>query len=149
MMQAAIARPRIYRAEARRTPARPVRRLRRRPLAVAVAFAILIVAPAVLLVSLRTHAASTGYEILALRQEIDTLQTDSGRLLATATTLRSLDRVERIATTQLGMAPPRQQQVAALTIPRPPAAARSVPQASLWQLVSGWLGAGEAEARTR
>lgn len=148
-MQAVIARPRIYPTEVRRTPARSVRRPRRRPLAIAGAFAILIVVPAILLVSLRTQAASTGYKILALRQEIDALQSDNARLLVTATALRSLDRVERIATTQLGMTPPRQQQVAALTIAQPPAAARTVPKASLWQQVTGWLGAGEAEARTR
>lgn len=148
-MLAVAVRPKVYSAEVRRVAPRPARRSRRRSFSAAVAVALLIVTPAIVLVSLRTHAASTGYEILSLRQEIDALQSDNARLLATATALRSLDRVERIATTQLGMAPPRQKQVAALTIPRLPAASRSVPKSSLWQLVSGWLGAGEAEARTR
>lgn len=145
-MLAAAVRPRMYSPEARRVASRPMRRSRRRPLSMAAAFVMLIVAPAILLVFLRTHSASTGYDILALRQEIELLQSDNARLLATATSLRSLDRVERIATTALGMAPPRQQQVASLTIAPP--AAQAVPRVSLWHRVGGWL-AGQAEARTR
>lgn len=141
-MQAALPRLRSFPVV---HPERVVHRrvVRRRSLVRAVAVTALIMLPAVLLVSQRTHAAKTGYAILTLRQEIEALQADNARLLATVTALKSPDRIERIATSELGMVTPRQQQLATLTITS--VAAQEAPRQSLWDRFGSWL-RSEAEA---
>ncbi len=123
------------------------RRPRRNVIARALAVAALVVLPAVFYVSQRAQAARTGYLILQLRHEIDTLQGENARLLATATALKSLDRIERIATKELGMRPPGPGQVAAVTVPAIATTVRPVEARSLWDRLGAWFGRREAEAR--
>src|SRR5207249_1563986 len=75
-----------------REPAR--RRTRRRPLPTIVAVAVIAVLPALTLVSPRTAAARTGYVILGLRQQVEELEAEHARLVATASALRAPDRTE-------------------------------------------------------
>lgn len=125
----------------------PRRRARRSVAARALAIAAIVIIPAVFYVSQRAHAARTGYAILQLRHDVATLQRDNARLLATAAKLRSLDRVERIATKELGLRPRGAGQVTSIALA--PALASSVTPApsSIWARVGAWLGLSEAEAR--
>ncbi len=128
----------------------PRRRPRRSAAVQAVLMATLLVVPAVCYVAQQAHVARTGYEILHLRHDVSTLQGENARLLAAAMTLRSLQRVERIATTDLGMRHPGVGQQTVLAIAPPPAVA-AAPAASatrpFWARASAWLGWSEAEAR--
>jgi len=137
---------------ARRLRERPLprRRVRRSPMAAAMVVAALAIAPALGYVWQQTEAAKTGYTILRLQRELTALQREHARLHATVSTLRSPQRIERIATSELGMVPPRQRQLAAITIPPAIAAAPQPPAARSWQeRVAGWLGWGEAQAHER
>ncbi len=125
--------------------ATPARRRRRSMASVVVAVAV-VVLPAVVLVAQRTHAARTGYAILALQGEVQTLQAENARLLAEVAALRAPDRIERIATTQLGMVPPRPQQVASLPVAPPARAVARGPEPSVLDRVVGWLVRTEAAA---
>jgi len=130
--------------------ARPVShaagRLRTSPTMRAVAFALLVVLPAAFYVYERAQVARTGYRILQLQHEVNALQTQRDRLIAAAVALKTPERIERIATTDLGMVPPRQQQMAALTV-APAAAAGQVDlgRRTAWDQLRSWLG-GRAEA---
>ncbi len=125
----------------------PVRhRARRRPLSSIVGIAIIAVLPAVMLVSQRTEAARTGYAILELRRQIGALQAENARLVAQATTLRAPDRIERLATADLGMVTPRPQQVAALPIMPPAVAVADVPAPTLMDRLAAWFVRSEAAA---
>jgi len=123
----------------------PRRRLRRHPMAAALVVAALAILPALLFVYQRTEAAKTGYSILRLQRELATLESEHARLQATVSTLRSPQRIERIATSELGMVPPRQRQLAAITT-APAVAQQSSPARSLAQRLGAWLGLGEAQA---
>lgn len=113
----------------------------------ALALATILVAPAIFYVSQRAQAARLGYAILQLRQEVAILQRDDARLLATATQLRSLDRVERIATKELGMRPRGAGQVTSIAVKPAVIAASPTPAPpTVWARVSAWLGLSEAEA---
>ena len=131
------------RPSAEREPAR--RRTRRRPLPTIVAVAVIAVLPAVTLVSQRTAAARTGYVILGLRQQVEELEAEHARLVATASALRAPDRIERIARADLGMLTPRPQQVAALPITTP-ARAIAGPSPSAWDRLAAWFIRSEAAA---
>ncbi len=123
----------------------PRRRSRRHPMAAAMVVAALAILPALLFVQQRTEAAKTGYSILHLQRELAQLEGEHARLQATVSTLKSPQRIERIATTELGMVPPRQRQLAAITTA--PAVAETPPPApSLAQRIGAWLGFGEAQA---
>lgn len=124
----------------------PRRRVRRSPMAAAMVVAALAILPALLYVFQRTEAAKTGYTILHLQREFALLQSEHARLHATVSSLRSPQRIERIATSELGMVPPRQHQLAAITMA--PAVAAALPPAapSLLQRIGAWLGLGEAQA---
>jgi len=126
-----------------REPAR--RRTRRRPLPTIVAVAVIAVLPAVTLVSQRTAAARTGYVILGLRQQVEELEAEHARLVATASALRAPDRIERIARADLGMLTPRPQQVAALPITTPTRAIAG-PSPSAWDRLAAWFIRSEAAA---
>ncbi len=132
------------RPQAEREPAR--RRSRRRPLLSIVAVAVIAVLPAVTLVSQRTEAARTGYVILGLRQQVEVLAAENARLLATTSALRTPDRIERIATRDLGMVTPRPQQVAALPVAGPTPAAADVPSPTVWDRLAAWFVRSEAAA---
>lgn len=123
------------------------RRARRSPAVRALAVAAIVVLPAIVYVWGETQAARSGYAILSLRQEVGALQTDNARLLATVTALKSPDRIDRIATGELGMVPPKHQQLAALTLPPAVLATHDVPGPSVWNALARWLGISEAEAR--
>ncbi len=149
-MLALAPRPRTYpvllpdRPGPDREPVR--RRARRRSLSSVVTVAIIAVLPAVTLVSQRTEAARTGYAILALRQQIGALQAENARLVAAATALRAPDRIERIASTDLGMVTPRPQQVATLRVIPPTVAAVAVPPPTFVDRLAAWFVRSEAAA---
>jgi cell division protein FtsL len=121
-------------------------RRRRRSMASVVGVVALVVVPAVTLVAQRTHAARTGYAILTLQGEVEALQAENARLLAAAAALRAPERIERVATTQLGMVPPRPQQVASLPVAAPPRAVAPPPAPSVLDRVAAWLVRPEASA---
>jgi len=131
---------------ARQTPHGAGRRLRTSPTVRAVAVALLVVLPAAFYVYERAQVARTGYLILQLQHEVHALQTQRDRLLATAVALKTPERIEHIATAELGMVPPRQQQMAALTVAPAVAGPIVVGRRSAWDQLRSWL-AGEAEAR--
>jgi cell division protein FtsL len=113
-------------------------------MAVALVVAALAILPALLYVYQRTEAAATGYTILQLQRELAGLESEHARLQTTVSTLRSPQRIERIATSELGMVPPRQRQLAAITTA--PAVALAPAPPSLAQRIGAWLGLGEAQA---
>ncbi len=127
-----------------------LRRLRWNPVAGAMVMAVLLTLPALFYVSQRATRAETGYSILRLQRELTALRAENARLHSLASALKSPQRIEGYATTELGMAPPRLQQLAAVTIG--PAIARVEPPAErrgFLRLLGDWLGRSEAEARER
>jgi len=136
-----------------RVPARPSglrRRLRWNPVAGAMVTAVLLTLPALLFVSQRATRAETGYAILRLQHDLSGLRAENARLHSLASAMKSPQRIERYATTELGMAPPRLQQLAAVTVG--PAIARLEPPVEhrgVLRLLGDWLWRGEAEARER
>jgi cell division protein FtsL len=111
---------------------------------------VIITIPALLYVAQRANRAEAGYTILRLQREVKDLRTEQSRLLMQAAALKSPRRIEHIATTRLGMVPPRQRQLAALPIG--PAVARLAPsdsRGSVMRALTSWLGRSEAEARER
>ena len=138
-------------------PERPGRRqpsIRHRPrlnpMVGATVMAVLLTLPAVLYVSQRAHRAEAGYTILRLQKELEGLRAEHERLSRQEVALKSLQRIERIATTKLKMAPPRLRQLTAITVG--PAMAKAVePPArrGVLRQLSSWFGRSEAEARER
>lgn len=133
-------------ARERRLRAPSRRRVRFSPLTRMLAAAVLVIVPAIVYVHQSTTAARTGYTILALHQQIDVLQAENARLIAAVTALRAPDRVEGIATKDLGMVKPRQQQMAALTLAAPAVAAPPASPSTLWQRLGALLLRREAAA---
>jgi cell division protein FtsL len=121
------------------------------PASALVAVAIVIITvPSLLYVAQLAHRAEAGYTILRLQREVRDLRAEQARLLMRVAALKSPGRIEHIATTQLGMVPPRQRQLAA--IPMGPAMARIEPSESrnsVMRTLTSWLGRSEAEARER
>lgn len=128
-------------------PATPRRRFRRNSLAVVMVMAALAILPALLYVFERTEAAATGYSILQLQRELARLQSEHARLHTTVSTLKSPQRIERIATTELGMVSPRQRQLAAITLTTAVTQTLEGPPITVTQRIGRWLGLGEAAAR--
>jgi cell division protein FtsL len=127
-----------------------LRRLRWNPIAGAMVIAVLFTLPALFFVSQRATRAETGYSILRLQHDLAELRAENARLHSRASALKSPQRIERYATTELGMAPPRLQQLAAVTIG--PAIAQVEPPAErrgIVRLLGDWFGRSEAEARER
>jgi hypothetical protein len=110
--------------------------------------AVLLTLPALFVVSQRAHRAETGYSILRLQRDLAYLRAENARLLSRATALKSPQRIERYATTELGMVPPRLPQLAAVTV-GPAVAATDAPtrRRGTLRLLSDWFGRSEAEAR--
>ncbi|HEX9533077.1 MAG TPA: cell division protein FtsL [bacterium] len=125
------------------------RRARRRPVRVAMATVVALALPAVVLVALRTEAARAGYTILSLRHQVETLRVENAQLQASASTLRAPDRIERIATVQLGMITPRSQQVASLPVAAYAGAVAVVPPPTVWDRMAAWFVRSEASAGER
>jgi cell division protein FtsL len=116
----------------------------------ATVMAVLLTLPLLLYVSQRAQRAEAGYAILQLQAELTPLRAEHARLLVRVSALKSPQRIEHYATTELGMAPPRQRQLATITV-GPTIAQVEVPaqpRGILSQLAS-WFGRGEAEARER
>ncbi len=124
----------------------PRRRFRRQPLAAAMVVAALVIMPALLYVAQRTEAARTGYSILRLQRELARLESENARLAAAVSVLRAPQRIEHIATTELGMVPPRQRQLAAITMAPAATVQTPAPGPSLAQRVRAWLGLAQAQA---
>lgn len=135
------------------TRAQSARRGRRRPrlnplMRVLVA-ALLVVTPAVAYVSQSTAAARTGYAILTLQRDIERLQAENARLVATVTALRSPDRIARVAFGRLGMVKPQPQHLVTLTLPAI-AVAEPAPTPTLGQRLGALLlGRAAAASETR
>jgi cell division protein FtsL len=116
----------------------------------AMVMAVLLTLPAVLYVSVRAYRAEAGYTILRLQNRVTRLRAENARLALRVAALRSPQRIEHYATTELGMAPPRQRQLATITIG--PAIAQVVKpsgQRRFWYQLASWFGRSEAEARER
>jgi cell division protein FtsL len=93
------------------------RRRRQYPMIAALAIAALAILPLVAYVATVSNAAHIGYHILQDTQDIAALQTDHERLQAIASSLRAPARIERLATTRLGLRPPSANQIATLPLP--------------------------------
>ena len=131
---------------------RPARRRVRIPASALAAAAILVITvPSLLYVAQLAHRAEAGYTILRLQREVKDLRAEQARLVMHVAALKSPRRIEHIATTQLGMVPPRQRQLAALPL-GPVVVARMEPsesRGSVIRTLKSWLGRSEAEARER
>lgn len=126
------------------------RRPRVHPMVGATVVAVLLTLPAALYVSVRAYRAEAGYTILRLQADLAHLRAEHARLTAQAAALKAPQRIERYATTELGMAPPRQRQLAAITVePTITRAGEPAQARSIWRALTAWLGGHEAEARER
>ncbi|MDR7420132.1 MAG: cell division protein FtsL [Armatimonadota bacterium] len=126
------------------------RRPRVHPMVGATVMAVLLTLPAILYVSVRAYRAEAGYTILRLQSELARLRAEHARLASQVAALKSPQRIEHYATTELGMAPPRQHQLATITVG--PAIAQVVApprDRSVWRTLASWFGKSEAEARER
>ncbi len=131
---------------------RPVvrRRPRMNPMAGATVMAVLLTLLAAHYVSVRAKGAEAGYAIRSLQSDVARERSENARLSLRVAALRSPQRIEHYATTELEMAPPRQRQLATITVGpaiaqvEAPAASRSV-----WRTLASWFGGSEAEARER
>jgi cell division protein FtsL len=108
--------------------------------------AALAVLPFIAYVAAVSNAARIGYQILTETQDIAALQNDHERLQAVASHLRAPDRIERLATTRLGLRAPGPGQTAALVLSAP--AARRAPSGGpgLWQRLAEYVHRSEAQA---
>jgi len=130
-------------------PSAPSRRRRRSPIAGVMVVAVFITLPALFYVAQRAHRAETGYTILRLQRDVVQLRADNARLLSLASALKSPQRIERYATHELGMTPPRLPQLAAITV-RPAVARVEEPERrGVLSVIGVWLGRNEAEASER
>lgn len=120
------------------------RRRRRSPIIAALTIAALTVLPLLAYIAVVSNAARIGYHILQLNHDIAVLETDHERLQAIASSLRSPDRLERVAETRLGLQVPGAGQVAAIVLPQ--AAARPQAHRDLWQRLADSLFQSEAQA---
>jgi len=123
-----------------------VRRRRHSPLRRALVVALLVVVPAIAYVGQSAVAARTGYAILALRQDVERLQAENARLVAAVTSLKSPDRIERIARGELGLGHPAPGQLSALTLPGPAMVSPVVLPPTIWQRLGALLLGREAAA---
>jgi cell division protein FtsL len=138
-------------------PARPApagsavrRRPRLSPMVGATVIAVLLTLPAVSYVSVGASRTEAGYAILHLQRRLAQSRAENARLTLQVAALRSPQRIERYATTELGMAPPRHHQLAAITVgPTTAQAPVPVEQRTFWRQLASWLGRSEAEARER
>ena len=122
------------------------RRRRRYPTLAALTIAALAVLPFLAYVAEVSDAAHIGYQILHLTHDVTALETEHERLQAIASSLRAPDRIERVATTRLGLHAPGAGQIAAVVLP--PAEVHRGPriQAGLWQRLDAYFHRSEAAA---
>lgn len=146
------------------TSPRPRRRTARFGWVVYVLFAVAwlsVVSTAVFLVSRHAQIAQMAYQVGDLQKEIRQVEEENVRLRAQASELRSLSRIEEIATTKLGMIKPGEIQVAMVEMPvvaesddEQKVTEIAMPDRSLWghfrEFVTGLgFGSGRAEATGR
>jgi len=111
----------------------------------ALTIASLAILPLVAYVAAVSNAAHIGYHILQETQDVAVLQTDHERLQAIASSLRAPDRIERLATTRLGLRPPGAGQIASLSV-SPLGAADDAHVSGLWQRLGAYFHRNEAAA---
>jgi len=87
----------------------PVRRRRNAAVAVFVTFMLFVLL--FTYSSLNLKNIDFGYKMQALKQQVEVLQIEIDKLRAERAFLVSLDRVDRLARSRLGLAPPSQDQV--------------------------------------
>jgi len=112
----------------------------------ALTIAALAILPLVAYVAAVSNAAHIGYHILQDSQDIAALQTDHERLQAIASSLRAPDRIERLATTRLGLRPPGAGQIASLSVSELGTADDARGPSGLWQRLDAYLHRNEAAA---
>lgn len=138
------------RAPSREPKLKARRRARLHPMAGATVLAVLLTMPLLLYVAQRTHRAEAGYSILRLQRDLTMLRAENARLVSISLALKSPQRIEQYAVSELGMVPPRQHQLAAITV-GPAVAQVQVPteRRGMSGLLAAWFGRNEAEARER
>jgi cell division protein FtsL len=116
----------------------------------ATVMAVLLTLPPLLYVSQRAQRAETGYAILRHQHELVKLRAENARLSLQASALKSPQRIEYYATTELGMVPPHQRQLATITV-GPAIAQVEAPteRPGVLRQLASWFGRSEAEARER
>jgi cell division protein FtsL len=126
------------------------RRLRLSPMVGATVMAVLLTLPPLFYVAQRAQRFEAGYEIVRLQQEVAQLRAENARLLLQVSALKSPQRIEYYATTELGMVPPHQRQLATITV-RPAIAQVELPaeRPTVLRQLALWFGRSEAEARER
>ncbi len=112
----------------------------------ALTIAALAVLPFIAYVAAVSNAARIGYQILKETQDIAALETDHERLQAIASSLRAPDRIERLATTRLGLRAPGAGQIAALELPAPATDRKPRGGPGLWQRLGEYFHRSEAQA---
>jgi cell division protein FtsL len=134
-----------------RKPGRPEHRRRPRlnPLVGATVMAVLLTSPLLLYVAQSAQRAEAGYAILRLQARVAQLRAENARLQVRVSAMRSPQRIERYATTELGMAPPRQRQLAAIPVGPAIAHVEVPPPRGFLRQVASWFGRSEAEAKER
>ncbi len=126
------------------------RRARLHPMAGATVVAVLLTLPLLLYVSQLAHRSEAGYSIRRLQSELHMLRAENARLVSLSLALKSPQRIEQYAQSELGMVPPRQRQLAAITV-GPAVAQAQVPTERRGNrgLLTAFFGGNEAEARER
>ena len=124
--------------------------VRLHPMAGAMVMAALLTLPALVYVWQRADRAEAGYRILRLQRDVAQLRAENARLQLRVAALKSPQRIEHYATTELGMVPPRQRQLVAITV-GPAIAQVEYPsgRGDLLDQLAAWFGRREAEARER
>jgi cell division protein FtsL len=97
---------------------------------------MIFLVPLLSLVWMEATAAQSGYRILQLRYEVTALERQNAYLGTQVASLRSPDRIERLATGRLGMRAPTGRELAAVAVSAQ-ALAPSTPhvatERSIWQ----------------
>jgi hypothetical protein len=119
------------------------------PMVGATVMAVLLTLPAALYVSQRAYRTEAGYTIRLLQSEVALQRAENERLTLRVAVLKAPQRIVSYAE-DLGLAPPRQRQIAPITVgPAIAQAVEPVEQRSLLRQLSSWFGRSEAEARER
>jgi cell division protein FtsL len=89
------------------------------------AVAAAVTALALFTVFIHCQVAVMGYRVLALQEQVENLENENRKLELSIAALSSLDRVQEVASSKLGMCMPSEAQVVALAadVADPPAPA--------------------------
>ena len=83
---------------------------------------------AISLVAMPASSAQMGYEILGLQQELTRLERETARLKLEVSRMESLDRIEQVARTELGMAAPDEVRAVLINTPELYADTGAIPE---------------------